>query len=179
MSAKEVINFWFGEIEPGQRFKKDPDFDEQIRTRFKSLHKKATQGLLYRWRDHPLDALAEIILLDQFSRNMYRDSSKAFAWDNLALILAQEAIRRKMDLELSDTQRAFMYMPFMHSESAEIHEIAIFLFDHPGLENNFNYELRHKQIIDRFGRYPHRNKVLRRKSTPEEIEFLNQPGSDF
>ena len=179
MSAKEVIQFWFEEIEPNQRFKKDADFDELVRSRFKSLHKKAVQGLLYSWRDHPLDALAEIILLDQFSRNMYRDSPKAFAWDNLALILAQEAIRRKMDLELNDTQKAFMYMPFMHSEAAEIHEIAIFLFDHPGLENNFNYELKHKQIIDRFGRYPHRNKVLRRKSTEQEIEFLSQPGSTF
>lgn len=179
MSAKEVIQFWFEDIEPSQRFKKDPSFDELIKSRFKPLHKKASQGLLYSWRDHPLDALAEIILLDQFSRNMYRDSPKAFAYDTLALILAQEAIRRKMDLQLNDTQRSFMYMPFMHSESQEIHEIAIFLFDQPGLENSFNFEVKHKQIIDKFGRYPHRNSLLRRKSTAEEIEFLSQPSSSF
>lgn len=179
MSAKEVIQFWFEEIEPSQRFKKDNQFDQLIETRFGKLHSRATQGLLYTWRDHPLDALAEIILLDQFSRNMYRDSPKAFAWDTLALVLAQEAIRKKMDLELNDSQRAFLYMPFMHSESPEIHDIAMFLFDHPGLEDNFNFEVKHKRIIDRFGRYPHRNEILNRSSTEEEIEFLKQPGSGF
>lgn len=179
MSAKEVIQFWFEDIEPNQRFKKDPEFDQLITSKFGKLHKQATQGLLYAWREHPLDALAEIIILDQFSRNMYRDSPDAFSSDTLALVLAQEAIRRKMDVELSDTQRAFMYMPFMHSESCEIHEIALFLFDHPGLEDNFNFEVKHKMIIDRFGRYPHRNEILGRKSTEEELEFLKQPGSGF
>lgn len=179
MSAKEVIRFWFEEIEPRQRFKKDLEFDQLINSKFGTLHKQANQGLLYAWRDHPLDALAEIIVLDQFSRNIYRDSPDAFASDTLALVLAQEAIRRKMDMELNDSQRAFMYMPFMHSESREIHEIALYLFDHPGLEDNFNFEVKHKKIIDRFDRYPHRNKVLGRKSTEEELEFLKQPGSGF
>ena len=126
-----------------------------------------------------MDALAEIIILDQFSRNIYRDSPRAFAYDTLALVLAQEAIRRKFDDELKVKQRAFLYMPFVHSESAELHEIALFLFDKPGLEDNFNYEIRHKEIIDRFGRYPHRNEILGRKSTAEELEFLAQPGSSF
>lgn len=178
-SATEVIQFWFEEIEPVQRFKKDPEFDELVRSRFKKVHKMASQGLLYTWREHPLDALAEIIVLDQFSRNMFRDSPKAFAQDTLALVLAQEAIRRKLDQELEDSYKAFLYMPFMHSESADIHEIALFLFDQPGLEENYNFELKHKEIIDRFGRYPHRNEILRRKSTEEEQEFLSQPGSSF
>jgi len=179
LSAKDVIRFWFDEIEPKQRFQKDPDFDELIRGRFRKLHRQASQGLLYAWREHPLDALAEIIVLDQFSRNMYRDSPKAFAQDVLALVLAQEAVRRKLDAELEPLKKAFLYMPFMHSESPEIHEIALYLFDQPGLEDNYNYELKHKEIIDRFGRYPHRNRILRRKSTPEELEFLEQPGSSF
>ncbi len=179
VSATDVIRFWFEEIEPAQRFKKDSEFDELIRERFKQTHKLASQGLLYTWRDHPLDALAEIIVLDQFSRNMFRDSPKAFAQDTLALVLAQEAIRRKMDNELEPLHRAFLYMPFMHSESPEIHEIALYLFDQPGLEDNYNYELKHKAIIDRFGRYPHRNEILRRKSSAEELEFLSQPGSGF
>jgi len=179
VSATDVIQFWFEEIEPVQRFKKDLEFDSQINERFKHTHRLASQGLLYTWRDHPLDALAEVIVLDQFSRNMYRDSPKAFALDTLALVLAQEAIRRKLDTGLEARHKAFLYMPFMHSESVEIHEIALFLFDQPGLEENYNYELKHKEIIDRFGRYPHRNEILGRKSSAEELEFLSQPGSGF
>ena len=179
MSATDVIQFWFDEIEPAQRFKKDLEFDSLIRTRFMDLHKRASKGLLYAWRDNPLDALAEIIILDQFSRNLFRDSAEGFAYDTLALVLAQEAIRQKFDEELEDSKRAFLYMPFMHSESAEIHEIALYLFDRPGLEDNYNFELRHKEIIDRFGRYPHRNELLGRESRAEEIEFLQQPGSSF
>ena len=179
MSANEVIKFWFEEIEPKQRFKKDPEPDALISERFGKTHKHASQGLLYTWREEPLGALAEVIVLDQFSRNMFRDSAEAFAYDTLALVLAQEAVRRKLDVELEPSYKSFLYMPFMHSESAEIHEIAMFLFDQPGLEDNFNYELKHKEIIDRFGRYPHRNEVLGREPTPEEIEFLEQPGSGF
>jgi uncharacterized protein (DUF924 family) len=179
MSATDLIRFWFEEIETKQRFKKDLEFDELIRTRFGELHARARDGLLYTWRERPVGALAEIILLDQFSRNMFRDTAQAFAYDTLALVLAQEAVRRKFDSELEDSMKAFLYMPFMHSESREIHEIALYLFDHPGLEDNFNYELRHKEIIDRFGRYPHRNEVLGRESTSEELEFLSQPGSSF
>lgn len=179
VSACEVIKFWFEEIEPKQRFKKDLEFDQLIKDRFGEVHARANTGLLYTWREHPLDALAEIIVLDQFSRNMYRDTPGAFASDTLALVLAQEAIRRKLDAELNASQKAFLYMPFMHSESAEIHEIALYLFDQEGLEDNYNFEVKHKEIIDRFGRYPHRNKILGRESTAEEIEFLAQPGSSF
>lgn len=179
MSATDVINFWFEEATPKQRFAKDTDFDELIRTKFLSLHKRARSGELYGWREHPLDALAEVIILDQFSRNIFRDSPKAFAYDNLALVLAQEAIRQKFDKALDDRKRGFLYMPFMHSESKEIHEIALFLFDQAGLEDNYNFELRHKAIIDRFGRYPHRNEILGRKSTKKELAFLEEPGSSF
>lgn len=179
MSATEVIKFWFEEIEPRQRFAKDAAFDALIRSRFGGLHERAREGRLYTWREHPLDALAEIIILDQFSRNMFRDSAEAFASDTLALVLAQEAVRRRLDAELDSHKKSFLYMPFMHSESAEIHEIALYLFGQPGLEDNYNYELKHKAIIDRFGRYPHRNAVLGRESTAEELEFLSRPGSSF
>jgi uncharacterized protein (DUF924 family) len=179
LSATDVIQFWFDEIEPKQRFIKDLNFDELLRSKFEETHQRARQGLLYAWREHPLDALAEIIVLDQFSRNMYRDTAQAFETDTLALVLAQEAIRRKFDKELDNSKRAFLYMPFMHSESNEIHDIALFLFDQPGLEDNYNFEVRHKDIIERFGRYPHRNEILGRESTKEELEFLSQPGSSF
>jgi uncharacterized protein (DUF924 family) len=179
LSAKAVIKFWFQDIEPRQRFKKDLEFDYLVTEIFFTLHDRAKKGALYAWREHPLDALAEIIILDQFSRNMFRDSIGAFATDTLALVLAQEAILRKFDIELNNEKKAFLYMPFMHSESAEIHEIAMYLFDKPGMEDNFNYEIKHKDIIDRFGRYPHRNEILGRESTDEELEFLKLSGSSF
>ena len=179
MAATEIIQFWFEDIEPKQRFIKDFEFDELLRIKFGDVHRLASQGLLYAWREHPLDALAEIIVLDQFSRNMFRDTKQAFATDILALVLAQEAIRKKFDKELDSIKKSFLYMPFMHSESKKIHDIALFLFDRPGLEDSFNFEVKHKAIIDRFGRYPHRNELLGRESTAEELLFLSQPGSPF
>jgi uncharacterized protein (DUF924 family) len=174
-----VLDFWFREIAPGQRWKVDPAFDQMIRDRFAETHAQANRGELFAWRREPAGRLAEIIVLDQFSRNMYRDKPAAFASDALALVLAQEAIAQGADASLAPDQRAFLYMPFMHSESKAIHEIALTLFSAPGLENNHAYELRHKAIIDRFGRYPHRNAILGRESTAEELEFLSQPGSRF
>ena len=118
-------------------------------------------------------------MLDQFSRNIHRDTAEAFANDALALALAQEAVARGCDRELPPVERAFLYLPWMHSESALIHEEALRLFAAPGLEKNLDFERRHKAIIDRFGRYPHRNAVLGRASTADELEFLKQPGSSF
>lgn len=178
-SATDVINFWFDEIEPAQRWKKDPDFDALIRQRFGETHARAALGELHLWREQAPGALAEVIVLDQFSRNMFRDTAESFAYDSLALLLAQEAIRRELDKELSPGQKAFLYIPFMHSESPDIHELAVTLFNQPGMEDNYDFELRHKAIIDRFGRYPHRNAILGRESTAEEIEFLKGPGSSF
>ncbi len=179
MQHTEIIDFWFKEIEKEKWFKKDESFDETLRTRFGQTHQMATHCELAHWRQSPQGRLAEIIVLDQFSRNLYRGSGLAFAHDTLALALAQTAVAAGDDLELEPEQRAFLYMPYMHSESAVIHQQALKLFDQPGLENNYQYELRHKEIIDRFGRYPHRNEVLGRNTTPEEAEFLKQPGSSF
>lgn len=179
LAFSDIIQFWFDEIEPKQRFLKDEKFDELVRSRFLSIHRQAASCELYTWRESPPGCLAEVIILDQFSRNIFRDSAQAFAWDHLALVLAQEAIRREFDQQLKNEHRCFLYMPFMHSESAEIHEIALALFDQPGMEENFKFELRHKAIIDRFGRYPHRNEILGRESTEEELEFLKEPGSSF
>lgn len=179
MSATEVIHFWFEEAQPAQHFAKDLAFDELIRSRFLDTHTQASQGMLHTWRDQPQGALAEVIVLDQFSRNLFRDTPQAFAYDSIALVLAQEAIRRKLDQQLNNTMKAYFYMPFMHSESPEIHELALHLFSAPGLEDKYDHELRHKTIIDRFGRYPHRNAILGRQSTAEELEYLQQPGAGF
>ena len=179
MGYSDVINFWFNEITPKQWWKKDARLDATIKQRFSGLHSSAGKGELYEWRNEPLGRLAEIIVLDQFSRNIHRDTPLAFASDSMALCLSQEAIRTGDDLELPNDKRCFCYMPFMHSESKKIHEIAVKLFTDLGDASNLNYELEHKKIIDRFGRYPHRNFILGRPSTQDEAEFLKLPGSGF
>jgi uncharacterized protein (DUF924 family) len=176
---QEVIDFWFHEINSKQWWVKNPAFDTLILQKFGELHKSAVNGELWAWRSSPLGALAEIILIDQFSRNMYRDTPLAFAYDSIALVLAQTAHHNKLDLELVPKMRAFLYMPFMHSESVLIHQEAVKLFSQPGMEDNLDFELKHQAIIDRFGRYPHRNLILGRKSTPEEIAFLKTENSGF
>jgi uncharacterized protein (DUF924 family) len=179
MNYSDIINFWYTQIPPRNWFIKDQAFDDMLKRRFGDIHKQVAAGELAHWRQKPLGKLAEIIVLDQFSRNLFRDSSKAFAYDGQALVLAQSAIAQGADVDLLPKQKSFMYMPFMHSESAAIHKQAIALFNQPGLENNYEFELRHQVIIERFGRYPHRNGLLDRPSTPEEQAFLNQPGSSF
>lgn len=179
MEAKEIIQFWFVELKPQDWFKKDDQLDLQIKNRFLDIHGKASKGELSGWRDNFFGRLAEIIILDQFSRNIFRGRPESFAFDPLALILAQEAIRAKADQELSLEKRPFVYMPFMHSESKAIHQEAVGLFSQKGLEISLDFELKHKAIIDKFGRYPHRNEILGRKSTREEIEFLKSPDSSF
>jgi uncharacterized protein (DUF924 family) len=176
---QDVLRFWFEEIPPKMWWSVDPDFDEQIRARFGSIHEQAARGELHDWRDEPLGRLAEIIVLDQFSRNMFRGTSQAFAQDPLALVLSQEAVRLQAHTTLLPDQRCFMLMPFMHSESPQVHVMAERLFLEFTPKSNHDYELRHKAVIDRFGRYPHRNAILGRVSTPEEVEFLRQPGSSF
>lgn len=175
----DVFKFWFEETRPEQQFKKDPAFDALIRARFESLHHAAAQGELFAWRATPAGRLAEIIVLDQFSRNLFRDSPRAFACDGMALVLAQEAVSSGADRALPAKQCAFLYMPYMHSESSLVHREAERLFSQPGLEENLKFERRHRAVIERFGRYPHRNAVLGRESTPEELKFLARPGSSF
>ncbi|AJY51051.1 DUF924 family protein [Halomonas sp. KO116] len=177
--AQAVLDFWFDALTPAQWFKKDLEMDRKILARFGEVHAQAARCECYPWRQTAEGRLAEIIVLDQFSRNIYRDDARAFATDTLALALAQEAVAAGADAELSSQQRAFLYMPYMHSESTAIHEVAMQLFDQPGLANNYDFEVRHKAIIDRFGRYPHRNALLGRGSTDEELAFLKQPGSSF
>ena len=175
----EVLDFWFGESGPGAWWAADPAFDERIRGRFGALHARASGGELHPWRITPQGRLAEIIVLDQFSRNLHRGTAVAFAQDLAALVLAQEAVAAQAHLSLDPVQRVFLLLPYMHSESREIHVEAERLFREFTPVVNHDFELRHKAIVDRFGRYPHRNAALGRDSTPEEVEFLKQPGSAF
>jgi uncharacterized protein (DUF924 family) len=176
---QRIINFWFKEIEPAHWWKKDDTFDALLVERFSEIHARASRCELYDWRKEPEGRLAEIIILDQFSRSIFRGSAQAFASDGMSLILSQEAVACKADQALTPVQRSFLYMPFMHSESLQIHQIAVELFRKNGIQSNLDFEFSHKKIIEKFGRYPHRNKVLGRESTTEELEFLTKSGSNF
>ena len=165
----DVIEFWFHTLKPSHWYKKSNDLDARIKQQFESTYHQIVAGETSAWRDTAEGRLAEIIVLDQFSRNMFRGSPLSFAADPLSLALAQEAVRNGDDKNLDDAKRAFLYMPFMHSESAKVHEQAMELFKDL---SNLAFEKKHKAIIDRFGRYPHRNDILGRSSTPEEIEWM-------
>lgn len=179
MIYTDVLDFWFDALSPADWWKKDTNLDDLIKSEFLELHRQASNGELFEWRDTPLGSLAEIIVLDQFSRNIFRDTSRSFSFDGMAIVLAQFAIKNNFDKELESTQRGFLYMPFMHSESAIIHEQAKQLFSQPQMEANYEFELKHAAIIEKFGRYPHRNSILGRESTPGELEFLKQSNSSF
>lgn len=179
-TPEEVLTFWLEESGYSQWWSKDDAFDATIRERFWDTHVAACAGELWHWRATPEGRLAEVIVLDQFSRNLFRDDPRAFAQDGMALALAQMAIDSGADDKLpQQAQKRFLYMPFMHSESKAMHEVAMQLFCSIEDENTVKYEKLHKKIIDKFGRYPHRNKVLGRETTAEEAEFLKQPDSSF
>lgn len=179
VSPETVLHFWFKELTAPQHFAKDTALDAAIATRFGATLEAATRCELFAWRATAQGRLAEIVVLDQFSRNVYRDTPRAFAHDGMALVLAQELVDSRQDRALPPAQRAFAYMPYMHSESRVVHAQAEALFSQPGLEGNLPFARSHRAIIERFGRYPHRNAVLGRASTDEELAFLREPGSAF
>jgi uncharacterized protein (DUF924 family) len=179
MAPQDILHFWFEELTPQQHFSKDAELDENMRRRFGALLITAAQGGLQSWRTDAPSRLAEILVLDQFSRNIYRDTPQAFAQDALALTLARELVALQLDAALPLAQRVFAYMPYMHSEALAAHEEAGALFAQAGLEDNLRYLHLHTDILRRFGRYPHRNALLGRNSTLEELAFLQQPGSSF
>ena len=177
--ADDILAFWFEQTPPERWWKVDPEFDALLRSRFLGLLQQAAAGELQEWRGSPRGRLAEVIVLDQFSRNIHRGTAAAFAQDPMALVLSQEAVHGGATAALSPIENNFLLMPYMHSESRAIHELAVTLYSAHAPAENLQYELRHKAIVDRFGRYPHRNAILGRESTPEELAFLQQPGSSF
>lgn len=179
MQAADILQFWFDELTNKQHFIKDQALDAAMQARFGATLAAAARCELFAWRVSPQGRLAEILVLDQFSRNIFRDTPGAFAQDALALVLAQELVASGQDQRLPVAQRLFAYLPYMHSESPLIHEQAVPLFSQPGLEDNLRFELLHKAIIERFGRFPHRNELLGRPSSALEIAFLSEPGSSF
>ena len=169
----DILNFWFRETRGISKFVVNKDFDEYIRKTFSEVHERAAKKKLKAWRVDAWGSLAEIIVLDQFSRHIHRGRAKAFANDKMALHLAGVAIRKGFDKLLPISWLKFLYMPYMHSESKRVHEqMSMKLFRQQGLENSYRYERQHKSVLDKFGRYPYRNAALGRVSTPEEILYL-------
>lgn len=191
--ATEVLKFWFDdphhpEGEYGQQraiwFRKDSGFDQEVRDRFLADYEQAAAGDLDDWMNEPQSCLALILLLDQLPRNMFRGQAQAFATDSKALAVAQLAIARHYSQSLIPVEEMFLYLPLEHSENLEHQQQAVAHFQrlyaaHSEFEQTLAYAIRHHDVIARFGRFPHRNAILGRESTPEEIEFLKQPGSSF
>lgn len=175
----EVLEFWFQELKPEDWYSGAKEVDEEIARRFAKLHTQVAHNELWRYRDDAKSLLAEVIVLDQFSRQLFRDSGEAFAYDGQALALAQQVMAGGQEQHFTKDERQFLYMPFMHSESKAIHAEALVLFESLENEESLKYEKIHKDIIDRFGRYPHRNERLGRQSTKEELEYLENNQEDF
>ncbi len=189
-SPAGVLDFWFGEEnDPGygefrsQWFQKDEAFDREVTNRFAGLYEEAAAGRLDGWREEAEGCLALVICLDQFPRNMFRGDARTHATDGDALDAAKYAIERALDREIPPLKRMFLYMPFMHAESVEDQRRSVELFERlaaePGGPDVVEYAVGHREIVERFGRFPHRNALLGRETTPEEAEFLTQPGSSF
>ena len=193
-SPEDVLEFWFGALDasgkpPAERsarwWRKDPAFDEVVVRTFGGDIERAARGELDDWKQSPRGRLALVILLDQFSRNAYRDTPKAFSNDARAFSIVQEGIELGHDRQLRDVERSFFYMPFMHTEDRAVQERGVEVFvraneERAGaFEEGVKFAMLHRDIVQRFGRFPHRNAILGRESTPEELEFLKQPGSSF
>jgi uncharacterized protein (DUF924 family) len=175
-SIDEVLAFWFGD--PGRWWKKDPAFDAEVRDRSFELRDAVARGEREDWLETSRGTLAYVLVLDQFSRNMFRDSARMYESDSRALAAVRRALDRDFDGDLSDDERMFLYMPFMHSEDIADQDRCVDLFA-SGLKRWLPYAEQHRDIVRRFGRFPHRNALLGRPSTPEELEFLKKPGSSF
>jgi uncharacterized protein (DUF924 family) len=192
-SITAVLNFWFGDPKSDETsyddrrnlwFQKNPEVDRTIRDRFMDLYRQAASGALDDWQSSPHGCLALLLLLDQFPRNMFRGDRQSFATDAKALGIAQTAIAQNFDQSLTPEQRIFLYLPLEHSENLTVQNQSVRLFqelatEYPHLADTHDYALRHQAIIERFGRFPHRNAVLGRETLPNEAEFLKQPGSSF
>jgi len=173
----DVVHFWFSELRPETWFTRDDSVDATIRRRFGALHASLTEKVPASVTTTPTGVLATVIVLDQFSRNLFRNSSRAFACDPTALAIAQEAVKSGFDRELERNQRVFLYMPFEHSEDRAVQRRSMELFTALDDANALNYARQHAEIVERFGRFPHRNRVLGRESTREELDFLKtHPG---
>jgi len=175
-SADDVLKFWFVDHGPEDWFAGKPEFDAEIAAQFTATHSHVAKSEAWEWRANPRGRLAEIIVLDQFSRQLFRNRPEAFAQDNMALVLAQEMVGQGIDMQFEQPQRGFIYLPFMHAESAAIQSASVRLYEALGDEDQLNFAIEHRKVIERFGRFPFRNAALGRVSTPEERDYMAEQG---
>lgn len=168
----EILDFWFSPEVSKRWFDSTPEFDQGLRQDYEDLWQRARRGELDHWRQSADGCLALVIVLDQFPLNMFRGRARGFATEAQSREVARGALARGFDRELPVERRAFLYMPFMHSEDSADQELSVELFAQPGLEKSYRFAKHHRDIVARFGRFPHRNTVLGRESTAEEIEYL-------
>ncbi len=179
LTKEDIINFWFEEISPEQWFKEDKKFDAMLLERAGATVRKALNGQLDKWSKSSTGSVSLVILLDQFTRNIFRNTPKAFSGDEMALVLSQKSINSEWFAKLSIAYKQFLLMPMMHSEDISIQEKSLPLFKQHTNKRTYEFAVKHRDIIAKFGRFPHRNLILSRPSTEEELIFLNQPGSSF
>lgn len=179
LKPDQILHFWFETLRPADWYRADAALDDLVRNRLGALHEMAVAGSLDHWQEEPEGALALIILLDQVSRNIFRGQRRAFASDEMARGVLSGALERAFEKRLIRKKRVFLYMPLMHSEKLADQEQSVALYTALGIENNLDYAVRHRDVIKRFSRFPHRNAILSRKSTAEETEYLSQPGAGF
>jgi uncharacterized protein (DUF924 family) len=175
ITHENIIEFWFTEATKKLWFNSTAAFDQSLLLEYESLWKLASNGKLKSWQDTPLGTLALVIVLDQFPLNMFRGSAKSYSSESRAIYTSRNAISRSFDKQLNPVELPFLYMPFMHSEKLEDQNYSVELFQQAGLESNLRFAKHHRDIIKKYGRFPHRNKILGRVSTAEEIKYLASP----
>lgn len=175
MTADDILEFWFCEESRARWFDSTLEYDRLVKDRFEAVWQQARDGGLEDWEETAAGAVALVILLDQLPLNMFRDRPESFSTEDQSREVARRAIGNGFDIELADEFMAFLYLPFMHSESLADQDRSVMLFETARLENNLKWARSHREIVRRFGRFPHRNKILGRESTPEEVEWLNSP----
>ena len=176
---EEVLAFWFDEISPEQWFKKDENFDANLTKRAGLTLEKALNGQIDSWAETADGAVALVIVLDQFTRNIFRDTPQAFSGDEMALVLSLKSVNSDWFADLQNIHKQFLLMPMMHSEDILIQERSLPLFETHTNEITYEYAVKHRDVVAKFGRFPHRNAILGRPSTLEELEFLKHSGSSF
>jgi uncharacterized protein (DUF924 family) len=170
--VNEIIDFWFSDEVKPKWFNATPEFDALLRERFEKIWGLARTGMYDHWAQEPQSALALVIILDQFPLNMFRQDARQYSTEAHARTIARQLIDQGGDQQLSSTQKAFLYLPFMHSEDLKDQDYAVELYQKAGLEDNLRYAHHHRDVVKRFGRFPHRNEALGRKSSEQEIEYL-------
>ena len=175
MTPDDILDFWFSEESRKRWFNSTPEYDRQVKEQFESVWQQVRNGELADWEETADGAVALVILLDQLPLNMFRDQPESFSTEEKSRQVARRAIGNGFDIELADEFMAFLYLPFMHSESLDDQDRSVMLFETAGLENNLKWARSHREIVRRFGRFPHRNNILGRESTPEEVEWLDSP----